>query len=105
MSMSLRRNVLHPPFRHPPFMIWFPAMFLNIQPLRRHRDFRLLYTGQLVSMFGTMITFVAVPYQVFQITHSSFQVGMMGAVQLVPLLLLSMWGGAYADATERCTLR
>jgi MFS family permease len=76
-------------------------MFLNIQPLRKHRDFRLLYTGQLVSMFGTMITFVAVPYQVFELTHSSFQVGMLGAVQLVPLLLFALWGGAYADAIDR----
>jgi MFS family permease len=82
-------------------VVWFPAMFLNIQPLRKHRDFRLLYAGQLVSMFGTMITFVAVPYQVFQLTHSSFQVGMLGAVQLVPLLLFALWGGAYADAIDR----
>src|SRR6185369_4203 len=70
-------------------------------PLRKHRDFRLLYTGQLVSMFGTMITFVAVPYQVFELTHSSFLVGMLGAVQLVPLLLFGLWGGAYADAIDR----
>jgi MFS family permease len=82
-------------------VVWFRAMFLNIQPLRKHRDFRLLYTGQLVSMFGTMITFVAVPYQVFELTHSSFLVGMLGAVQLVPLLLFGLWGGAYADAIDR----
>src|ERR1700674_3846788 len=76
-------------------------MILNIAPLRKHRDYRLLYTGQLVSMFGSMFTYVAVPYQVFAITHSSFMVGMLGAAQLIPLLLFALWGGAYADAMDR----
>src|SRR5262245_23614197 len=76
-------------------------MFLNLSPLRKHRDYRLLYTGQLVSMFGSMITYVAVPYQVFEVTHSSFVVGMLGVAQLVPLLLFALWGGAYADAMDR----
>jgi MFS family permease len=76
-------------------------MFLNLAPLRKHRDYRLLYTGQLVSMVGSMITYVAVPYQVFELTHSSFIVGMLGAAQLVPLLLFALWGGAYADAMDR----
>src|SRR5437667_3263223 len=76
-------------------------MFLSLAPLRKHRDYRLLYTGQLISAFGSMITYVAVPYQVFAITHSSFMVGILGAVQLVPLLLFALWGGAYADAMDR----
>ncbi|HLH30581.1 MAG TPA: MFS transporter [Terriglobia bacterium] len=76
-------------------------MFLSIAPLKKHHDYRLLYTGQLVSMFGSMITYVAVPYQVYDLTHSSFAVGMLGASQLVPLLLFALWGGAYADAMDR----
>src|SRR3989442_10955039 len=76
-------------------------MFLNLAPLKKHRDYRLLYTGQLVSMFGSMITYVAVPYQVFELTHSNFIVGMLGAAQLVPLLIFALWGGAYADAMDR----
>src|SRR5690242_17172431 len=76
-------------------------MLLSLAPLRKHRDYRLLYTGQLISAFGSMITYVAVPYQVFAITHSSFMVGMLGAAQLVPLLLFALWGGAYADALDR----
>src|ERR1044071_2116581 len=76
-------------------------MFLNIAPLRKHRDYRLLYIGQSVSMFGSMITYVAVPFQVFELTNSSFAVGMLGAAQLVPLLLFALWGGAYADAMDR----
>src|SRR5207253_9689376 len=78
-----------------------PTMFLSVAPLRNHRDYRLLYTGQLISAFGSMITYVAVPYQVFEITHSSLMVGMLGAAQLVPLLLFALWGGAYADAMDR----
>src|SRR5262252_3929140 len=76
-------------------------MLLNLSPLKKHRDYRLLYTGQLVSMFGSMITYVAVPYQVFELSHSSFLVGMLGAAQLVPLLIFALWGGAYADAMDR----
>src|ERR1043166_7374861 len=76
-------------------------MLLSLAPLRKHRDYRLLYTGQLISAFGSMITYVAVPYQVFEITHSSLMVGMLGAAQLVPLLLFALWGGAYADAVDR----
>ena len=60
-------------------------MLLDITPLRKHRDYRLLYIGQGVSVFGSMITYVAVPVQVFELTHSSFAVGMLGAVQLIPL--------------------
>src|ERR1044071_726277 len=76
-------------------------MFLNIGPLKKHRDYRLLYTGQLVSMFGSMITYVAVPFQIYALTHSSFMVGMLGAAQLAALLIFALWGGAYADAIDR----
>jgi MFS family permease len=76
-------------------------MLLDVSPLRRHPDFRRLFLGQLVSSFGSMITYVAVPYQVYQLTRSSFLVGLLGAAQLVPLLLFGLWGGAYADALDR----
>src|SRR5437868_4563456 len=75
-------------------------MFLSIAPLRHH-DYRLLFIGQFVSMIGSMITYVAVPYQIYELTHSSFIVGMLGASQLVPLLIFALWGGAYADAMDR----
>ena len=76
-------------------------MLLDLTPLRRHRDFRRLFVGQLVSGFGSMLTYVAVPYQVYQLTSSSLMVGLLGTVQLVPLLLFGLWGGAYADAMDR----
>jgi MFS family permease len=76
-------------------------MLLDVTPLRRHRDFRLLFVGQFVSFFGSMITYVAVPYQVYQLTSSSLLVGLLGTAQLVPLVLFGLWGGAYADAMDR----
>jgi len=76
-------------------------MLLDLSPLRRHRDFRLLFIGQFVSFFGSMITYVAVPYQVYQLTHSNPLVGLLGTVQLVPLLLFGLLGGAFADAMDR----
>src|SRR6185503_5187936 len=76
-------------------------MILDVSPLLKNRDYRLLYIGQLVSAFGTMITYVAVPKQIWDLTHSSFAVGMLGGVQLVPLLFFALWGGAYADSMDR----
>lgn len=76
-------------------------MILDLSPLRKHRDYRLLFAGQLVSFFGSMITYVAVPYQVYEMTKSSLVVGMLGAVQLAPLLFFALWGGAYADSMDR----
>ena len=76
-------------------------MILDVSPLGRHRDYRLLFAGQFVSAFGSMITYAAVPYQVFELTRSSLAVGMLGVVQLVPLVVFALWGGAYADAMDR----
>jgi MFS family permease len=76
-------------------------MLISVTPLRRYRDYRFLYFGQMISLFGSMMTYVAVPYQVYQLSHSSFLVGALGCVQLVPLVVFGLWGGAYADALDR----
>lgn len=70
-------------------------------PVRHSRDFRLLLFGQLVSTLGTQLTAVAVPYQVFRMTHSSLDVGLVSLAQLVPLLVFSMVGGVVADSHDR----
>jgi MFS family permease len=77
------------------------AMSLDAGPLRRHREFRLLYIGQAVSFAGSMITFVAIPFQVYELTRSTFVVGLLGLAQLAPLLLTALVGGAMADAHDR----
>jgi MFS family permease len=74
---------------------------LDLGPLRRSRDFRLLFAGQAVSFTGSMVTYVALPYQVYSITHSSWLVGLLGLTELVPLLVTALLGGAIADAFDR----
>jgi MFS family permease len=76
-------------------------LFLDLSPLRKHRDFRLLFIGQLVSAFGSFLTYVALPVQIYELTKSSWAVGMVGTAQLVPLAVTSLWGGAVADAIDR----
>src|SRR6266849_8384773 len=80
---------------------WWRFATLDTTPLRRHRDFRLLFIGRLVSFFGSMITFVAVPYQVYQLSHSTLLVGLLGLMELAALLVFAMLGGALADAADR----
>ena len=79
-------------------------MLLDISPLRRHRDFRLLFVGQLASQFGGFFTYVALPVQIYQLTGSSAVVGLLGTAQLVPLAVAALWGGAFADAIDRRAL-
>ena len=74
---------------------------MDLGPLRRHRDFRLLFIGQGVSFLGSIITYVAFPFQAYEISHSSLVVGLLGAVELVPLLGSALVGGAIADAIDR----
>ncbi|HSR24043.1 MAG TPA: MFS transporter, partial [Candidatus Eisenbacteria bacterium] len=73
---------------------------IDVRPLRR-RDFRLLFGGQLVSFLGAQVTFVAVPFQVYQVTRSSLAVGLLGLVELGPVLGFAFLGGALADARDR----
>lgn len=74
---------------------------VDVKPLRRHRDFRLLWIGQAVSLLGSMVTYVAIPYQTYQLSHSSLVVGLLSAVELAPLLVMAPLGGAFADALDR----
>ncbi len=74
---------------------------IDISPLRTSRDFRLNFTGSLVSMFGSMITYVTIPYQVAQLTHSPLAVGLLGLCELVPILIMAFVGGALADYIDR----
>ena len=74
---------------------------IDFGPLRRRRDFRLLWIGQGVSLFGSMITYVALPYQAYHLTGSSLVVGLLGLAELVPLLGAAFVGGALADAFDR----
>jgi MFS family permease len=74
---------------------------VDLTPLRRHRDFRLLTIGQLASFFGSMVTDVAVAFQVYDLTHSTILVGVLAGVELLPMLALGLAGGLFADARDR----
>ena len=74
---------------------------IDVRPLRVARDFRLLWIGAAVSFLGTQITFVAIPFQVYRLTGSTFAVGLVGVCELIPLVTLSLLGGAVADRTDR----
>ena len=74
---------------------------LDLTPLRESRDFRLLWIGELVSHTGRHITVVALPFQVWELTHSPLALGLIGLVQVGPLIAFSLIGGALADAIDR----
>jgi MFS family permease len=78
-----------------------PRFLADLSPLRESRQFRLLFIGQMVSWMGRQLTYVAVPYQVYELTHSSLAVGMVGLAALGPLILFSLIGGSVADAMDR----
>jgi MFS family permease len=76
-------------------------VLVDTGPLRRHRDFRLLFLGQMATFLGSMLTYVAVPFQVYELTGSSLVVGLLGLAELVPVLTLGLVGGALADVIDR----
>ncbi len=78
-----------------------PRIVVDTTPLRRSRDFRLLTAGSIVTGLGTQATLVALPYQVFVLTGSAFLTGLLGAAEIVPLVVASLFGGALADRFDR----
>jgi len=76
-------------------------MLLDLSPLRVSRDYRLLFTGQLISFFGSMMTFIVVPWQMFQLTQSSAMVGYIALAEFIPMFSLAFLGGALADYVDK----
>lgn len=76
-------------------------MFINLSPLKKYPDFRNLFLGQFISFFGSMISYVAIPYQVYQLTKDNWFVGALGIVQLVPVIVFGIIGGTIADRLNR----
>ena len=76
----------------------------DVTPLRVSAAYRRLWFGLGVANIGQQMTAVAVAWQVFLITRSSFMVGLVGGVALVPLVVFGLYGGAIADVMDRRTL-
>jgi MFS family permease len=74
---------------------------LDVTPLRSSPDFRLLFGSGIISNLGSMITYVALPFQIKDLTGSFVAVGAVGLVELLPLVVFGLWGGALADAIDR----
>jgi MFS family permease len=74
---------------------------LDVRPLRRSADFRRLWAGSSLSVIGGQMANYAVVLQVYELTHSSAAVGGVGLASAVPLLLLGLFGGSFADAVDR----
>ncbi|MDP9337013.1 MAG: MFS transporter, partial [Actinomycetota bacterium] len=80
------------------------GLAIDVSPLRASRDYRLLWTGELVSQIGSQFTVVALLVQVYDLTHSSAAVGLIGAVQLLPMVLVSIGFGPQIDRRDRRVL-
>ncbi len=82
---------------------WLRHHAIDTAPLRI-APFRRQVLGQGTSFIGSMLTAVAVPVQVYDLSHSSLQVGLVGLVGLLPLVVFGLYGGAIADVIDRRTL-
>src|SRR6266850_7210999 len=67
----------------------------------RHRNFRLYWVGQLVSLIGTWMQSVAQGWLMHRLTDSAFMLGLLGFMQFLPVLLLSLWAGVIADRMDK----
>ena len=74
---------------------------VDLTPLRKYPDFRLLWSSGLISYLGSMVTYVALPFQIKLLTNSYVAVGAIGAVELIPLIIFGLYGGVLADRVDR----
>lgn len=75
-------------------------MFIDLSPFR-HKNFRRLFLGQLISAFGTQMTAVVIPFQVFFLTQSSLYTGLVGGLEFIFIFFSSLLGGVLADRFEK----
>jgi MFS family permease len=78
-----------------------PRLRPDLSPLRESRDLRLVILGNFLSTLGSQATLVALPYQLYVQTHSALLVGLLGAVELAPLMASALLAGAIADRMDR----
>src|SRR5256885_5328834 len=67
----------------------------------RHRDFRLLWMGQIVSVTGSQMQLAAINWHIYILTHSALALGLVGACRAAPIILCSLMGGVVADVVDR----
>jgi MFS family permease len=74
---------------------------IDLSPLKKYPDFRNLWTAGLISYLGSMITYVALPFHLKEITGSYLAVGILGVIEIVPLIIFGLYGGVLADTVDR----
>lgn len=74
---------------------------IDLTPLRVSKQYRGLYVAGFISMLGSQATYVALPFQLKELTHSTLDVGSIGLVELLPLILFGLYGGVLADRLNR----
>jgi MFS family permease len=74
---------------------------IDLTPLKKYPDFRNLWSAGLISYMGSMITYVAMPFQLKELTGSYLAVGLLGAVEIIPLIIFGLYGGVLADSVDR----
>lgn len=74
---------------------------IDISALKASRDFRLVFSAGVISNIGSMMTYVAMPFQIKELTNSYLWVGAVGFVETVPLIIFGLYGGVLADAFDR----
>lgn len=74
---------------------------VDLAPLRVSKEYRRLYVAGFVTALGSQATYVTIPFQLKQLTHSPLDVGALGLVELVPLVVFGLYGGVLADRMNR----
>ncbi|MGO1048921.1 MFS transporter [Crossiella sp. CA198] len=77
------------------------ALRMDFSPLRVSRDYRYLTFSGAITMFGSYVTFIAVPIQMKELTGSPAAVGLVALAEFIPMVLCGLYGGALADALDR----
>lgn len=77
---------------------------IDVTPLRTQPAFRRLFIGGLVTSLGSMVTYVAIPFQIAELTDSFIAVGLIGLAELLPLVIFGLYGGSLADRVDRRVL-
>src|SRR6266480_2686626 len=70
----------------------------------RHRNFRLFWSGQLISLTGTWMQTIGQAWLVLELTHSAWLLGVVGALQFLPVMFLALFGGVLADRLPKRTV-
>jgi len=74
---------------------------MDLSPLKKYPDFRYLWASGFISYLGSMVTYVAAPFQIKELTNSYLAVGLLGAIDLIPLIFFGLYGGVLADYVDR----